>query len=46
MSVSEVSNNLRGVPGTTVVLELEREGVAKPFKVEDLIEIIKHYIGS
>ncbi len=40
MSVSEVSNNLRGVPGTTVVLELEREGVAKPFKVEIVREDI------
>ena len=30
-NVSEVSNNLRGVPGTTVVLELEREGTDKPF---------------
>lgn len=39
-SVSEVSNNLRGVPGTTVVLELEREGVAKPFKVEIVREDI------
>ena len=33
LSVSEVSNNLRGVPGTTVVLELEREGIDKPFTV-------------
>ena len=40
LSVSEVSNNLRGVPGTTVVLELEREGVAKPFKVEIVREDI------
>ena len=40
MSVSEVSNNLRGVPGTTVVLELEREGVNKPFKVEIVREDI------
>lgn len=39
-TVSEVSNNLRGVPGTTVVLELEREGVAKPFKVEIVREDI------
>lgn len=39
-SVSEVSNNLRGVPGTTVVLELEREGVAKPFKIEIVREDI------
>ena len=30
-TVSEVSNNLRGVPGTTVTLVLEREGVDKPF---------------
>ena len=30
-TVSEVSNNLRGVPGTTVKLVLEREGVDKPF---------------
>ena len=40
LSVSEVSNNLRGVPGTTVVLELEREGVAKPFKVSIVREDI------
>ena len=40
LSVSEVSNNLRGVPGTTVVLELEREGIAKPFKVEIVREDI------
>ena len=33
LNVSEVSNNLRGEPGTTVVLEIEREGVDKPFKV-------------
>ena len=33
LNVSEVSNNLRGEPGTTVVLEIEREGVEKPFKV-------------
>ena len=39
-SVSEVSNNLRGVPGTTVVLELEREGVKKPFKVSIVREDI------
>ena len=39
-TVSEVSNNLRGVPGTTVVLELEREGVKKPFKVEIVREDI------
>ena len=30
-TVSEVSNNLRGVPGTTVTPGLEREGVEKPF---------------
>jgi carboxyl-terminal processing protease len=40
LSVSEVSNNLRGVPGTTVVLELEREGVEKPFKVSIVREDI------
>ena len=40
LSVSEVSNNLRGVPGTTVVLELEREGVDKPFKVSIIREDI------
>lgn len=40
LTVSEVSNNLRGVPGTTVVLELEREGVAKPFKIEIVREDI------
>ena len=40
MSVSEVSNNLRGVPGTTVVLELEREGVEKPLKVNIVREDI------
>lgn len=40
MSVSEVSNNLRGEPGTTVVLEIEREGVAKPFKVSIVREDI------
>ena len=40
LNVSEVSNNLRGVPGTTVVLELEREGVAKPFKVSIVREDI------
>ena len=33
-TVSEVSNNLRGMPGSTVVLKLEREGVDKPFTVE------------
>jgi len=40
LSVSEVSNNLRGVPGTTVVLELEREGEKKPFKIEIVREDI------
>lgn len=40
LSVSEVSNNLRGEPGTTVVLELEREGVEKPFKVSIVREDI------
>lgn len=39
-TVSEVSNNLRGEPGTTVVLELEREGVEKPFKVSIVREDI------
>ena len=39
-NVSEVSNNLRGEPGTTVVLELEREGVEKPFKVSIVREDI------
>lgn len=48
MSVSDVSNNLRGEPGTTVVLELEREGVDKPFKVsierEDIhLEPVSYY---
>ena len=41
LSVSEVSNNLRGEPGTTVVLELEREGVEKPFKVSIVREDIR-----
>ena len=40
LSVSEVSNNLRGEPGTTVVLELEREGAEKPFKVSIVREDI------
>lgn len=48
LSVSEVSNRLRGVPGTTVELELEREGVKKPFKVsivrEDIhLEPVSYY---
>lgn len=41
LSVSEVSNNLRGVPGTTVVLEIEREEEKKPFKVEIVREDIR-----
>lgn len=40
LKVSEVSNILRGDPGTTVVLEIEREGVAKPFKVSIVREDI------
>lgn len=40
LTVSEVSNILRGVPGTTVVLELEREGEKKPFKVSIVREDI------
>lgn len=32
-SVSDVSNNLRGVPGSTVTLMLQRDGVEKPFEV-------------
>ena len=40
LTVSEVSNMLRGVPGTTVVLELEREGIKKPFKVSIVREDI------
>jgi carboxyl-terminal processing protease len=40
LTVSEVSNRLRGEPGTTVVLELEREGIAKPFKVSIVREDI------
>ena len=32
-TVSEVSNNLRGVPGSEVTLLLERDGVEKPFTV-------------
>ena len=48
LTVSEVSNMLRGVPGTTVVLELEREGVKKPFKVsierEDIhLDAVSYY---
>lgn len=39
-AVSEVSNNLRGVPGTTVVLELERDGVDQPFTIEVVREDI------
>lgn len=40
LDVSEVSNMLRGVPGTTVVLEIEREGVEKPFMVSIVREDI------
>lgn len=40
LSVSEVSNNLRGEPGTTVVLDIEREGIDKPFKVSIVREDI------
>ena len=40
LTVSEVSNNLRGIPGTTVVLEIEREGIDKPFKVSVVREDI------
>ena len=40
LTVSEVSNLLRGEPGTTVVLELEREGIEKPFKVSIVREDI------
>ena len=48
LTVSEVSNNLRGEPGTTVVLELKREGVENPFKVsivrEDIhLEPVRYY---
>lgn len=39
-SVSEVSNNLRGVPGSEVTLLLEREGIEKPFTVSFLREDI------
>ncbi len=40
LTVSEVSNNLRGVPGTTVVLKLERDGVNETFTVEVVREDI------
>ena len=40
LNVSEVSNMLRGDPGTTVVLDIEREGVEKPFKVSIIREDI------
>ena len=40
LDVSEVSNMLRGIPGTTVVLEIEREGIDKPFKVSIIREDI------
>lgn len=39
-TVSDVSNNLRGVPGTTVTIVLEREGVPEPFTVEVVREDI------
>lgn len=47
-TVSEVSNNLRGVPGSEVTLLLERDGVEKPFTVsfarEDIhIDPIAYY---
>lgn len=47
-TVSEVSNNLRGVPGSEVTLLLERDGVEKPFTVsfarEDIhIDPITYY---
>ena len=38
--ISEVSDMLRGEPGTTVVLEIEREGLDKPFKVSIVREDI------
>ena len=40
LNVSDVSNHLRGEPGTTVVLEIEREGVEKPFMVSIVREDI------
>ena len=48
LKIDEVSNNLRGEPGTTVVLEIAREGVEKPFKVsivrEDIhLEPVSYY---
>lgn len=47
-TVSEVSNNLRGVPGSEVTLLLERDGVEKPFTIsfarEDIhIDPITYY---
>lgn len=47
-TVSEVSNNLRGIPGSEVTLLLERDGVEKPFTVsfarEDIhIDPITYY---
>lgn len=47
-TVSEVSNNLRGVPGSEVTLLLDRDGVEKPFTVsfarEDIhIDPITYY---
>ena len=48
LTVSEVSNLLRGEPGSTVVLELEREGEKKTIKVsivrEDIhLEPVSYY---
>ena len=40
LTVNEVSNNLRGEPGTTVVLEIEREGLDQPFQVSIVREDI------
>ena len=37
-TVDEVSNHLRGVPGTPITLKLQREGVKKPFEVSFLRE--------
>ena len=48
LNVSDVSNNLRGEPGTTVKLEIEREGEPKPVTVsivrEDIhLEPVSYY---
>ncbi len=40
LSVSEVSHMLRGEPGSTVVLKIEREGTEKPFEVSIVREDI------